>query len=373
MPMGQSSNSGKVPWGLDTSSNLIVHVDEVPNGIACGCVCPACKASLIARHGTRRMHHFAHANSQGACEGQLHATAKLLLFQRIRTEIKNNGHIPIRWTCTECPCRHDGNLLKGVNHVGLEDHIPGPNIRPDIILYKEGVPFKLLEVVDTHFPDVSVVEYVNANGLILLIFALNVTKDIDRMILCPVLEPEIHNLTVCPCKFRRCEYCYSKPICDSYHRFCNSCQTCVPGRGLGWYRSHIHCTYCSEVIVYPNPHHESHACCYATNKWGVPICSDRNDPESHHHCHECGKRINNSKKYGQFRERCDTCRTRIVHIEQTSPKLVEPIIHKASCGKSPPEGNSGPDRNDSWVPPQRDNIFGHLISAFDRSAYPVVE
>lgn len=38
----------------------MVHVDSVPNGILCGCVCPHCKEPLVARQGDVNEHHFAH-------------------------------------------------------------------------------------------------------------------------------------------------------------------------------------------------------------------------------------------------------------------------------------------------------------------------
>ena len=45
---------------LNVALGRIVHVDDVPNGAACGCVCPYCKEPLIARHGTEYEHGFAH-------------------------------------------------------------------------------------------------------------------------------------------------------------------------------------------------------------------------------------------------------------------------------------------------------------------------
>ena len=38
----------------------MVHVDDVPRGLACHCVCPYCREKLLARHGIERTHHFAH-------------------------------------------------------------------------------------------------------------------------------------------------------------------------------------------------------------------------------------------------------------------------------------------------------------------------
>lgn len=46
-------------WAQDSSGKM-VHVDSVPRGIQCGCICPHCKEPLIARHGDVHAHHFAH-------------------------------------------------------------------------------------------------------------------------------------------------------------------------------------------------------------------------------------------------------------------------------------------------------------------------
>jgi hypothetical protein len=47
-------------------------VDEVENGLACGCTCPACGQALIARNGgTRLIHHFAHRTN--ACAWAIEA------------------------------------------------------------------------------------------------------------------------------------------------------------------------------------------------------------------------------------------------------------------------------------------------------------
>ena len=51
------------------ASGVLRHVDEVPNGLACGCICPnpSCAQELVAKNtGTKRIHHFAHNRS--TCE-----------------------------------------------------------------------------------------------------------------------------------------------------------------------------------------------------------------------------------------------------------------------------------------------------------------
>ena len=60
------------------SGGTLRHVDEVPNGLACGCACPACGQPLIARNGgSIRAHHFAHEG--GSCEWGVEAAVALIV------------------------------------------------------------------------------------------------------------------------------------------------------------------------------------------------------------------------------------------------------------------------------------------------------
>lgn len=63
----------------------LLNIKDVPSGLACGCLCPACGERLIARKGQEREHHFAHqsGNSCGhARETALHFAAKDILLKR---------------------------------------------------------------------------------------------------------------------------------------------------------------------------------------------------------------------------------------------------------------------------------------------------
>ena len=53
------SNEYNFSWAENAESRL-VHVDSVPNGLLCGCVCPHCHEKLLARHGQVNEHGFAH-------------------------------------------------------------------------------------------------------------------------------------------------------------------------------------------------------------------------------------------------------------------------------------------------------------------------
>ncbi len=71
-------------YALD-ESRALVHVDNVANGMKCGCKCPHCDTPLYAKNGGEiRVHHFAHAHDhecEGAYESQLHLLAKEVLLE----------------------------------------------------------------------------------------------------------------------------------------------------------------------------------------------------------------------------------------------------------------------------------------------------
>lgn len=53
-------------WAEDANGRM-VHVDDVPKGLNCGCTCPCCHERLQARHGEIRAHGFAHhSENRGA-------------------------------------------------------------------------------------------------------------------------------------------------------------------------------------------------------------------------------------------------------------------------------------------------------------------
>jgi hypothetical protein len=63
----------------------LTHVSLVPSGLSCGCRCPACDAPLVAKKGTKKLHHFAHAKDAdcaSSVETALHLAAKEILDQR---------------------------------------------------------------------------------------------------------------------------------------------------------------------------------------------------------------------------------------------------------------------------------------------------
>ena len=80
-------------YALD-ENDVPIHVDNVPNGKACGCHCPCCKKPLYARQGQKRQHHFAHIgdyNCKGAYETMLHILAKKVLSEAGQIMLPSNA------------------------------------------------------------------------------------------------------------------------------------------------------------------------------------------------------------------------------------------------------------------------------------------
>lgn len=70
----------KLLYGIH--KDKLVHISQVESGIKCGCICPACQATLVARKGTEKRHHFAHHNSETcnyAVETALHLVSKNII------------------------------------------------------------------------------------------------------------------------------------------------------------------------------------------------------------------------------------------------------------------------------------------------------
>lgn len=71
----------KLAYG-EAKDGTVVHISQVPSGLACGCICPGCASPLIARKGPLNVHHFGHHGAVPcgqALESALHKLAKQVL------------------------------------------------------------------------------------------------------------------------------------------------------------------------------------------------------------------------------------------------------------------------------------------------------
>lgn len=85
-----STSRGGVRLSLGERDGAIHHVSTVPNGLACGCKCPACGEKLVAKHPAKIQQHFAHvsgAECARAVETAIHLYAKQLLSESRRIRV----------------------------------------------------------------------------------------------------------------------------------------------------------------------------------------------------------------------------------------------------------------------------------------------
>lgn len=74
-----------LPFARRISDDQLVSPEEVPRGQACNCICPGCSHPVIAKHGTEKVWHFAHAKASdcaNAYEKSVHELAKQLLREQ---------------------------------------------------------------------------------------------------------------------------------------------------------------------------------------------------------------------------------------------------------------------------------------------------
>lgn len=71
-----------LPVAQRRTDGEFVTPEQVPRGLACDCICPGCSYPVVARQGTEKQWHFAHAKGQ-ACEHgyevSIHEWAKQLI------------------------------------------------------------------------------------------------------------------------------------------------------------------------------------------------------------------------------------------------------------------------------------------------------
>ena len=129
----------KLPFGL--KDEMLVHVSEAQQGLACGCVCPSCKGSLVARKGTVTVHHFAHhkgAECVKAVETALHLASKQILADRRTITLPA---VQIKLDCYRDPIPVSAERTFPLDEVRAEHRTE--DIVPDILAYSGGVPLMI--------------------------------------------------------------------------------------------------------------------------------------------------------------------------------------------------------------------------------------
>ncbi|RWL22369.1 MAG: hypothetical protein EOR63_32445 [Mesorhizobium sp.] len=86
-------SGGEVIVAQRVEDGAFVHIEDAEPGLSCRCVCPGCGGTMVARHGTKRRHTFAHyadfatLDCRRSGETALHKFAKDLLARELRLKL----------------------------------------------------------------------------------------------------------------------------------------------------------------------------------------------------------------------------------------------------------------------------------------------
>ena len=125
----------------------ITSIADVESGLRCGCTCPACGEPLVAKKGSKVMHHFAHHtrhNCEYGYESSLHLAAKDILSKARKMVIPS--------VQLQFPGSYKTELISQeteipIHHVELEQWFG--DIIPDIVVYS-GKRYFFVEIFVTH-------------------------------------------------------------------------------------------------------------------------------------------------------------------------------------------------------------------------------
>jgi hypothetical protein len=154
-----------IRFALHLPSESMVTPAEVKKGLACDCVCVACRSRLVARKGEIRIAHFAHYQDSDcpyATEAAIHWMAKQLIAAR------GSIFVPHRFLSKtvigkrtvwkeEISVDVQAKGLVAIHECQVEKNITGASgddsyRRPDLIATLDGVPLAI-EIRNTHAVD----------------------------------------------------------------------------------------------------------------------------------------------------------------------------------------------------------------------------
>lgn len=138
-------------FGSDPTGRF-VFVSEVPRGLACQCRCVVCAEPLIARQGTVREHHFAHASGREPCdvshESLLHRYAKQVIQEAGGLVVPLDSfvieHLGLDGTSPP-------SARLGLSRIEVERSVQ--DLRPDLLGHTEGGLEVAIEVAYSSFCD----------------------------------------------------------------------------------------------------------------------------------------------------------------------------------------------------------------------------
>lgn len=145
----------KLPYGLKNGE--IVSIDDVEQGLKCGCVCPTCMERLVAKKGSIKEHHFAHhlADCNRGLETVIHMVSKEII-----SKSKYFVTPPVYFPKTKIVLIDKYSLE--IDEVTLEKQVG--SIVPDIVL-KTKNRVLLIEITVTHGVDCEKTQKIQQQNL----------------------------------------------------------------------------------------------------------------------------------------------------------------------------------------------------------------
>ena len=156
-----------IKYAINADKNLM-FIDNVPNGLECGCICPGCKEKLIAKNdGKIREHHFAHASNKECITGyqtMIHLLAKAIICSNHILPGFGINNNPIVATQIGCEVRLDDfNIVPdiiAIAPVPLNINYVGVNIGTAT----KDIPF-IIEIYVTHKVDEEKAKKIKESGI----------------------------------------------------------------------------------------------------------------------------------------------------------------------------------------------------------------
>lgn len=192
----------EILYTMATNENgELTHIDQARKGARY--YCPVCKGQFILRKSGRigrgsKRPHFAHNLLTPNCtpEGVLHYSFKKLLAEALRARQLEGSSLAMNWSCAVCKKEYSGNLLENVFSI-REEYSLG-ECKPDIALIdKMERVVAVIEVVVSHEPEDTVLQYYKTNHMVLVRIDLASDEDLKRVV-AKAANPSIVGLCLDP-------------------------------------------------------------------------------------------------------------------------------------------------------------------------------
>lgn len=201
----------KLKYGL--LDDTLISIEEVENGLACNCVCPHCKAPLIAKKGEKRVKHFAHyklADCNHGTESALHLMAKSIIVETCKIFVP---YFPK----TEYDFTYNGKVV--TFEKAEPEKILSNSIRGDVVLYN-GSGYLNVEIKVTHEVDLSkTVELFNFGIPTIEVDLSDIKADFTPEIINERLLSGTHTRLIYSAK---CKEVFARRILGEWKKTCNN-------------------------------------------------------------------------------------------------------------------------------------------------------